>query len=170
MDRKLGGLVLLFAMAAANAQVKDSVDRFTGKRELVYSSTDKLQLGKPHLIAAATVDGQSISSNLTFMVASVTDRPTGTAWKYLRCHSMAWLVDGTPIQLGQVVHSGQVVRGGVNEVITQLVTVDQLQKLSAGKVVEYRICNDEYRLSAADMVGLGEMAAKIAPSANQPKP
>lgn len=141
-------------------EVTDEVDRFTGVREITYKSSAKIQLGVPYVFASAKTKDAVTVFNVTFLIGSFRGRNDVTGWKYLRCHRVNWLVDGTPLQTDETMHNGQVARGGVNEIIQQPLTLGQMQKLGSASTVEYRICNDEFQLSADEIAGIGLVAAR----------
>jgi hypothetical protein len=157
-------LLLAFVLpcSVASAQVKDEYDRFEGSRKLTYESQAKVELGQPQPSLHVVVKDGKETIFLRFIVASASDRRAASSWKYLRCNDIDWLIDGAPVELGDVVHDGQAVRGGVIEILLQPATREQLQKIGSGQVVEYRICNDEYRLSAADVAGVQGIYQKLA--------
>jgi hypothetical protein len=174
---KILAVASLLAANTAVAQVKDEYDRFEGSRKLTYESQADIALGKPQASIHAVVKDGVETIFLRFIVTSASDRRTGSAWKYLRCNDIDWLVDGKPVPLGRVDHSGQVVRGGVIEVLLQAVTREQLLEIGSGDFVEYRICQDEYRLNQFDLTAMrsiyrklsGQEQATPAPKA-EPKP
>lgn len=162
MDRKLGGLIaaaFCFAAMSAHAQVKETVDRFTGTKEITYSSAST-RIGTPRLLASLATKDAGTTGRLMIMLSSLTDRRSGTAWKYLRCHQVAWLLDDVPLDLGEAHHEGHVVRGGVIETISQAITPAQLQAVGNASRAEYRICTDVYSLSGTDIAALRDMASR----------
>lgn len=151
----------LVSACAANAQdVTDELDRFTGVREITYKSSSKIQLGVPYVFASAKIKDEVTVFNVTFLVGSFRGRNDVSGWKYLRCHRVNWLVDGVPLEVGETKHDGQVTRGGVNEIIQQPLTLEQMKKLGSASSVEYRICNDEFRLSADEIAGIASVASR----------
>lgn len=151
----------LFASAAA--QVKDENDRFTGARKISYSSPTA-PLGQTTFNVDVSVSKSVPVVLFTFITANLSSRG-GSSWKYVRCHQMAWLVDGRPFAMdAQATHQGTVVRGGVIEMVSQFVTADQLHQLAAASQVEYRICQDEGALDPAAMSALREISQKLKPA------
>lgn len=64
-------------------------------------------------------------------------------WKYLKCHSVAMLVDGKPVALGEPKHDGEVIEGGVSEILIVPVPQATRQRMSTSSKIELQICNDE---------------------------
>lgn len=143
---------------SALAQVTDENDRFTGERKIKYESQTKYPLGQPSRHARIIVKGGSATGAATFIIGNMADRRTGTAWKYLRCNRVDWLINGAPADFGEAIHSGQVVRGGVIEIISVPMSPDQIERIGSAATVEFRICNDEYQLSAEDIAGFRRVA------------
>lgn len=170
---RLALLLLVAVPALALSQVvEDKMDRFTGERELKYSEASDKPIGTPSFNMSATLSPSNQRISVTFIVANVADRRVASAWKYLRCHDVNWLLDGKAFSLGASVHSGQVVRGGVIELVTQVVTREQLEQMAAADGIEYRICNDEYRLSQFDLTAIRSISKKVgeAPAVSSQEP
>ena len=127
----------------------------------MFASEEKVSLNTPRVAAHINFSGdEPISATLALLYASLSNR-AGSSWTYLSCHTVHWLVDGNPLKLGHTKHDGRVSRGGVTEIIMQDATIEQLRQLGNATTVEYRICNDEYRLAAGDVDGLRRLVAAI---------
>lgn len=160
-------ILFLFALAfctTATAQkITDAVDRFTGERKLVYSATippGRIDLSKPAFTLRAVVKDGVSKVGATFLFASVSNRQ-GSSWRYLRCHNIDWLVDGKPVTMGETLHQGDVVRGGVMETIGQFVPTEAVAKIGMAQRVEYRVCQDEFYLTGEDIAAFKEFAVRL---------
>ena len=84
-------------------------------------------------------------------------------WQYLRCHSLAMLADGSPIQLPPAEHDGKVGQGYVRESILVTVSLATARLLAESRLVEFKICNTEGRFSARDLQGLRSFINALTP-------
>lgn len=155
------GVALALLAPNLHAQVKDEIDRFTGDREIAFSSPGRTAVGEPDFVLEGSVKNGRVVMQLKFIVANTTDRRKGTAWKYLSCHTVDWLVDGTPLQLDAATHRGIVARGGVIEILSQFATPEQLDRIGEAQRVEFRICGDEFLLADVDREGVRSVANKV---------
>lgn len=158
MKAKLA-FVLMLASFGAHAQVAETVDRFTGNKSLKFESEERIVTdGRPYIVLS-TIKGEA---GATFFLFASSSR----GWRYLRCNSVDWLADDTPLDLGNTAHDGKVNdRPGafvaVSESIMQHATKAQIQQIGNAQHVEMRICNDEYALTRREIDGIKEFAARM---------
>lgn len=83
-------------------------------------------------------------------------------WRYLDCHSLYWLADGVPVDLGSVAHDGDVLADGsvIEHVWATEAPFDGVKKLAYARKVEFRICEDEYVVSEAELMDLRGIVAE----------
>ena len=80
-------------------------------------------------------------------------------WRYLKCHSVGFLVDGVPVHvLDEPKHVGDVRKGSVNEKILARLSRESIVAMSRASSVEVQICKDEFRLAADSYIRFGEFA------------
>lgn len=152
---------LALSGSALGQAVEDSTDRFTGARLIKYMNPAPSTESQPRIAAAIQVKDSTQTASIAISTVAYSNRSGSSSWRYLRCHTLNWLVDGKPLVMGRVIHSGDTFRGGVTERIIQVLEVDQLRQLSSGTLVEYKLCNDEYQLTADDLVGFREMLTAL---------
>lgn len=145
--------------SAAIAQIKDSVDRFTGERSLTYSSEERIRTGgRPHIILTEAPSKGGFTALLFFS--------SSRGWRYLNCHRVNWLVDGVPLETGSTEHDGRVGNGGsVIEHVDQFLSKEQVAALGVAQKAELRVCSDEYSLTEKEKSGFRAMSATPASSA-----
>lgn len=156
-------IIISVACASVSAQeVTDRIDRFTGERQIAYTAANPrpIDLRKPIFTLKGYIDSDGPGFVVQLVFAGNTDRRR-TSWRFLSCYTMNWLVDGQPTQLGPVIRRGEVIRGGTLEHITQQIDVSDIAKIGASQRVEYRVCNDEFELSQADIRAFREIANLI---------
>lgn len=152
------------AQTSAEEAVEIKFDRFRNYTDVRYPSIDQAaKRARNHLTPTWLVgfDGQTpirIPS-----VLFLTFRKINSSWEYLRCHDVAMLADGVPVQLSPAEHSGNAGRSSVIEHINVSVTFDTARKLSESQLVEFRVCNTEGRFSKADLHGLRGVIEAITP-------
>lgn len=149
-------LLLGLSIAGPSQGIEVENDRFTGKRSVSNTvSPAKGDLQTPIRVfkVAQEQTGQVTYGAIFMTVAS--------EWRYLRCHSFDWLVDGEPMKpIEPAAHRGEVMRGGavsVLEVMYMGLSREQFQQLADAQKVEYRICRDEFQLTGEDLVGIKEV-------------
>jgi hypothetical protein len=147
----LSALLISFAASAA---IERKQDRFTGKTTLQYSSQKGLQhasTGKLLFNAfRETENGEELRAYLFVTYA-------GRNWRYLRCESVHWLLDGSPLDLPEPIFSRDTHRGGVSETMIQPMSLEQMTAMGSAATLELKICNDELTFSSVDIQGLGEL-------------
>lgn len=156
--------VMLFFVTNAFAGVETNFDRFTnlttvttpGANELVSRASSALT---PMWFAA--FNGEKPTGLVSAL--SLTFWKTNKSWEYLRCHSTAMLVDGSPFPLDASKHAGTVGSGYVSERISIPFSLAKLQQLSTAKLVEFKICNTEGRFSEGDMQDLQNLVKALTP-------
>ena len=149
----LTGLVI--GTGAARAEVLTSVDRFTGETKVETAPANSHDL-QPQLVVSATWLGDQPSPDqelvLGFMVF-------GYQWRYPGCFGLSWLADGEPVNLGPAKRSTTILSGGrvVEFVAIPGVRAREAKRLAQAKKVEYRICQTEGELLAAELADLREV-------------
>lgn len=152
------------AQTSAEEAVEIKFDRFRNYTDVRYPSIDQAEKrARNHLTPTwlAGFDGQTPIKPPR--VLSLTFRRINSSWQYLRCHDVAMLADGIPVQLPPAEHSSSAGRSSVIEDITVRVSFDTARKLSGSQLVEFKICNTEGRFSKADMQGLRGVIKAITP-------
>jgi len=150
-------VALLLLSFSVHAQVKEEVDRFTGKVKLTYSSEEKIVPdGRPHIV----LSWNSASSSADIFLFTGSTRE----WRYLKCNHVNWLADGAALATGETTHHGEVspprrfIR--LKESIIQTLSLENLEAISSASSVEFRICNDEYALTSSEIDGFRQFLAK----------
>ncbi len=147
-------LLAASALSTAHAQeVSDDTDRFTGAREIKYQSPPAF--GGPQVSSYINLKGDGGKSFYSIVSVYTSSRAGG--WQYLRCKTMHWLVDGQPFQMPEPVYQGSVLTGGVLEHFVLNMSQDQMRALAQAATVEFKICNDEFKLSPTDHNGLRQV-------------
>lgn len=160
-------LLALFALVAFSVpvlaqNVSDEIDRFTGQREITYSTSTKPRLGVPHLFILSQSGGSKAPVHaIRFMISPVPGRHAIQSAQFIGCRTIDWLIDGQPAQFGTVVHDLHRADLTLIEMVVQAVTPEQLAKIGRASSVEYRICGTEGTFSPEDIAAAGVVAAKL---------
>lgn len=120
-------------------------DRFSGVKTYSWNAGPNYRPLSPALFMNAGPDG--VKDGL--VVLSGTFRE----WEYLRCSQTYWLADGERVLALSQDHDGTTGGAGVIEHVSSLFGVAELRKIAAAKSLEYKVCNDEFRLTADQLAG-----------------
>lgn len=145
-------IIAFLVTIPALAEITEKYDRFKNQTVLKYEQ-NKPSAGLPFYLLSGFEGTNKASKRenvLTFHVS-------GSGWRYLRCNQTALLVDGKPFSVGKVEHDGRVGTGYVLEFLSIAIPTAALRQLGNAKTVEYKICNDEYRLDDADLAAFKEI-------------
>jgi hypothetical protein len=122
-------------------------DRFEGTTKII--SGAPLKEDQPGLQFLAVLKGKRITE-LDLGVNSHTE-----GWRYIKCRSMRFLVDGKPLPLPAADWDGDVGYAGyVNEYFWMHVSMATYRRLVKAELIEYKICNDEMAVSEEGMENL----------------
>lgn len=132
---------LLAPLSGRCAGVTVEHDRFTGVTSISGRATDSAVTdGPPVTQLLAVVAGDQKKVRLTFVLYGRRD------WS--DCTSTDWLVDGHQVEIHTAKYQPQMWSYDLDAA--------QLQQLATAKHIEYRLCNDEYTMSAADLALIAE--------------
>lgn len=162
-------VLLLLALAVALAvalpvraqTVGDAFDRVTGERTVTYTADGSTDTTRPVVTFLATFEDDVSSSqiNLAFVTA---DEGAGIpAPRFAGCHAVEWFVDGQPLNSTPASHRGRLVDGEMIEMIDQHVSTDWVLSIAAAQSVRYRVCRNEYVLTANDLQAFARIATKL---------
>ena len=152
---KIAGLlasgVFAFFSCCASAQFKITTNPDTGEWTPAFTSTEPMRFDHPkfHVIGQPEGNGFSRRGLFMFLIGS-----QGDAWNYDTCHSVNWVIDGTPMASGETNWEGKPLDGAVMETIFQMADYSDLEKMSGARSIEYRVCNDAFVLTDSDIAGI----------------
>jgi len=109
----------------------------------------------------ANFSGDDAWSGVTLAFVSAGDGTNAPRSRFAACHNMDWTVDGQPLATGRASHQGRVIDGELIELVVQEVSPEWVSAISAARSVRYRVCRDEYALTAGDIQAFGSVVAKI---------
>lgn len=148
MKSHIAVVFLFLTCLPASAEVEVKEDRFT--KTTTIGTVPKLteKDGQPAVTVLSALTKDKTTASLLLVTSS-------KSWRYLKCHSSAWLVDDEPFPMPKAKHDGTVGRGYVMEylIITPL-TQQQVARLGAATKVEYKLCNDEYQVAPTELEDL----------------
>ena len=145
-------VAMLLLGGASHGEVITKHDRFRNTTTMTYAQPARSDIVEFH--AFSVFDGESPASKRrnTIMLSS-----TSESWKYLRCRSVDFLIDGKLFSAPAPNHDGRAGRGYVLEFLSFSIPTEVIKKIGAAQLVEYRVCNDEYVLGVDDIKGLAEL-------------
>lgn len=160
--------VALFAIASAGAvpvvgarTVNDDTDRTSGERTIAYTADGSTDLARPVFTFNASLAGDASSSAVNLAFVSRDEGGGVPAPRFAACHGIEWLVDGKPLAATPASHRGNVIDGEMIELVEQEVTPDWVVAIGKAQSVRYRVCRDEYALTAGDIGAFKVIAAKL---------
>lgn len=122
-------------------------DRFEGTTQII--SGAPLDGDKPGLQFLAVLKGKHLQGADLGVFSHSDD------WRYLKCRSLHFLVDGKPLQLPQAKYDGDVgYAGHVTENFWMHVGMATYRQLAKAGSIEYKVCNDEMAVSEEGMLNL----------------
>ena len=66
-------------------------------------------------------------------------------WRYLRCHSLAFLIDGEAVDAGETKHDGTVGGRSIIEYVSFVTSLSLLDRMAQAREVEGKLCGTEFR-------------------------
>lgn len=149
------------AMPVAAQSVSDNFDRGSGERTIEYTADGSRDSSRPVLTFNANFSGDDSSSGVALAFVSAGDETNAPRSRFSACHHIEWIVDGQPLAASRASYQGSVIDGELIELVTQDVTPEWVSAISTAQSVRYRVCRDEYALTAGDIQAFGMVAAKI---------
>ena len=158
-------VLLLWALAAAlpvvAQTVSDNFDRGKGERTISYTADGSRDMSRPVFTYSANFAGGESSSVVTLAFVSAGDGSTVPRARFAGCHDIAWYVEGQPLAASAATHRASAIDGELIELIEQEVTPQWVEAISAAHNVRYRVCRDDYTLTAGDVAAFGMVSAKL---------
>ena len=152
---------LAFAMPAVAQNVSDNFDRGRGERTISYTADGSRDMSRPVFTFNANFAGGESSSSVTLAFVSAGDGSSMPRARFAGCHGIGWTVDGQPLAASAASHRASAIDGELIELVEQEVDSAWVGAISAAHDVRYRVCRDEYTLTAGDIAAFGTVAAKL---------
>ena len=154
-------LAVSFAVPATAQNVSDSFDRGRGERTISYTADGSRDVSQPVFTYNANFAGGESSSAVTLAFVSAGDGTSVPRARFAGCQDIGWNVDGQPLAASAASHRASVIDGELIELVEQDVTTQWVDAISNARSVRYRVCRDEYTLTAGDIAAFGMVAAKL---------
>lgn len=140
--------------------IKEEFDRFSGATSVrADPNPTKVYNGERNFSVGYSYKGTTptIPDVVVFSFWSVAED-----WQYLKCHSVALLVDGEQMPL-ESEHDGEVMSPKVLEMVHVPIDVDRFLQIVNAKKVEGQICNDEFVFTDKQMEAMRDVASRMQP-------
>ena len=157
----LVGVLLAAAVPAVARNVNDQVDRITGARTITYAADGSTDLAQPVLTFQVQFEAETPSSMVSLAFVSQDEGSGVPAPRFARCHGIEWFADGQPVATAPASHQGRAVDGEMVELIDQEVATTWVLSIAAAGAVRYRVCRNDYTLTANDLGAFATIAAKL---------
>lgn len=150
----LSAAIALYSCVVNAGVLKDETDRFSGARSVSWRSMPQ---GVELFSLSATVfypKGYAAPYSYDIQLVAVSERS-----RYRECHHTYWLVDGAPDPYLEMTYSE--ISGGSSSIerFSKRVDRQNLERLAAAKLIEFRVCGVDGSVSAQDMDGLRQVLA-----------
>ena len=150
----LSAAIALYSCVVNAGVLKDETDRFSGARSVSWRSMPQ---GVELFSLSATVfypKGYAAPYSYDIQLVAVSERS-----RYRECHHTYWLVDGAPDPYLEMTYSE--ISGGSSSIerFSKRVDRQNLERLAAAKLIEFRVCGVEGSVSTQDMDGLRQVLA-----------
>ncbi len=148
--------LLVFTISFISSSFSDSginvkYDRFADKTIVSIDQDHDKAKSSPQIGFLSFFDGQKTSTQPNVYISFLKQSET---WQYLDCHVVFSVSDGKPLKLPESEHKGDVGSGYVLETVYLSVDFETVAKMSAAKTVEFKLCNDEIKLSDEEIGSL----------------
>ena len=141
--------------------ISDDTDRISGERSIAYTADGSTDLARPVFTLNASLVGEVSSSAINLAFVSRNEGGGAPAPRFAACHGVEWWVDGKPLATAPASHRGRVIDGEMIELIGQDVTPAWVASIGSAQAVRYRVCRDEYALTAGDINAFAVIAARL---------
>lgn len=156
---------LAFALAcgapACAGDISDDTDRISGERRIAYTADGSRDLARPVFTFDASFIGDEATSVVNLAFVSGGDGTGPARPRFAGCHDIQWFVDGQPLATVRASHRDRVIDGETIEMIEQDVTSSWVVAIGRAQAVRYRVCRDEFTLTANDIDAFSVIAAKL---------
>jgi len=154
--------IALACVAPVHARnISDDTDRISGERTIAYTADGSRDLARPVFTFNASFVGGESASMVNLAFVSGGDGTSPARPRFAACHNIEWLVDGAPLAAGPATHRDRVIDGETIEMIEQDVTPSWVTAIGGANSVRYRVCRDEFELTASDIDAFSVIAAKL---------
>lgn len=142
-------LILLMALpsSALGKGIEVTTDRFTGETTASISASNAIQGLNPKGSPGSILSAQKIKNKDGNISNKLQIAFVSTRWFYLNCNGVYWLVDSKPFEMPKPIKLNDAMRGGVSEYFGYTITEEQFKALAAAESIEFKVCNDEYRIN-----------------------
>lgn len=150
--------ILCSALSAqANADVGRSFDKFTGRTSWIADEKPERPKGEMSPQVLLVLD-----KNGAFREAAILLHGTFDGWRYLKCNSTHWLLDGKAITLNPSKYDGDVISGGtVYESVAQPLSKAQFMRFASAAEIEFQVCGDDSSFTVDDVLDFQELVEKL---------
>lgn len=145
----LAVLTLAVTTSASAGVFKDETDRFTGNRAVKWDSLPSQASEFSFSTVALYLKSSAEPGFYKVQLLTWGDRA-----EFRECHHTNWLVDGVLDPYLEYEYSSTSAGSGVIERFDKQVDRTNLQRLASAKVIEFRICGTEGKISQGDMEGM----------------
>ena len=152
----IGASALIFVITVQAGVFKDETDRFTGLRAITWNSIPS-QPKDFALSSYLTIPKQGQQ----FSQYTLTLTTWAGEWQYIECHSIDWLVDGQSAPYLNAEYSNTATGAVTIERFSAVVSKPDMLKLSSAKLVEFKVCGTEGKVSESDLAGLRKVAGAM---------
>lgn len=145
----IAAAAFLVSISASAGVFKDETDRFTGNRAVTWDSLPAQANDFSFSTAALYLKGSPEPGY--YKVQLIT---WGNSAEFRECHHTNWLVDGVLDPYLEYEYSTTSAGSAVIERFNRRVDRTTLQRLASAKLIEFKVCGTEGKISQSDMEGM----------------
>jgi hypothetical protein len=140
---------LLFSSVSGAGAFKDEVDRFTDNRSVSWMAMPSQPKDFSFSVFAFYPKGYTTPYLYRIQLLTRSDQ-----WQYLDCHHTDWLVDGKRDPYLEMKYENSMAGSSTLESFSKRVDRANIERLASSKLIEFKVCGTEGRVSEQDMAGL----------------
>ena len=145
----LSAIALCASFSVQAGAFEDKADRFSGSRTVHWNSIPSKEEDFALSTLAIYAKGQK-----TPAYYGVTLITYSHSWQFISCNFNDWLVDGKPFPALSGTYENSMAGSATIERFTAKMSRKDLETVAAAKLVEFKVCNTEGKVSSEDLSGI----------------
>lgn len=145
----LSAISLCASLSVQAGAFEDKTDRFSGSRTVSWNSIPPKEEEFSLSGLAIYAKGQKTPGYYSVTLTTYSD-----SWQFINCKFNDWLVDGEPFPALRGAYDNTMAGSSTIERFTAQMSRKDLEAVAAAKLVEFKVCNVEGKVSTEDLSGI----------------